>query len=96
MIQVLQLIRSVYPAMLIVAAAYRYGVEKYGDGTWQELTPTDHIEKALGNIERWRKGETKEDPVLVDACLRLMFAVSLAITQGIVPQKYVKEKTNEN
>jgi hypothetical protein len=95
MIPIIRLIRAIYPAMLILAAAYRYGVEKYGDGTWQDAIPSDHIEKALGNIERWRKGDTGDDPVLVDACLRLMFAVSVAVTNGIVPNQYIKETNNE-
>lgn len=90
MIQVLNFIRKLYPVILIIAAAYRYGVEKYGDGTWQDVPPSEHLEKAVNNIERWRKGEANDDPVLVDACLRLMFAVSQALTYGLLPSNYRK------
>jgi hypothetical protein len=90
MVKVIALVRVLYPAMLILAAAYRYGVEKHGDGTWKELTAAEHLEKAISDINAWRSGDATNKPVLVDVALRTLFALSIALTYGQTPTEYKK------
>jgi hypothetical protein len=79
-----------YPVVVILADAYQYGVEKYGDGTWKDMTASEHIDKAVAHMVAWKKGETKE-PVLIDAALRILFAASIAITYNMAPTTYEKQ-----
>lgn len=84
------MIRAVGPAFYLMAAAFKHGTEKYGDGTWRDQSPVAHLEAALKDIVAWRNGDVTS-PLLVDAALRVVFAVAVAISQGDAPKEYSKK-----
>jgi hypothetical protein len=94
MVQVLRFVRALYPVILIVAEAYRYGMTKHGDGTWKELSANEHMDKAVNHLVAWKEGAV-DKPVLIDAALRILFAASVAITENLSPTKYVKDEKEQ-
>jgi hypothetical protein len=90
---VVRLIMKVSAVMYMMADAFRYGASKYGDDTWKNLSANEHIEKGLEDISQWRAGN-KAHSVLIDACLRFLFAASVAVTNGEMSKSYVaKDET---
>lgn len=88
--QLWTMIRATGPVFYLMANAFAYGARKFGDGTWKQLSAGDHLESALNNIIAWKRGDTGQ-PVLVDAALRIVFAVAVAISQGQQPEEYKKQ-----
>lgn len=86
-----RLIKGLGPVCYLMADAFAYGARLYGNGTWREMSPGDHLEMAVLNIIDWKTGETAK-PVLVDALLRVAFAVYLAIQKGTHPAEYEKHE----
>lgn len=88
-IQLWAMIRACGPVFYLMASAFAYGARKFGDGTWKQFSAGEHLEMALNNIVSWKRGETGQ-PVLVDAALRIVFAVAQAINAKQQPEEYKK------
>ncbi len=88
-VSLLSMIRSIGPAFFLMASAFKYGAQKYGDGTWKDRSAGDHLEDAVKDIIAWKRGDITS-PLLVDAALHVVFAVAVAINQGQSPQEYKK------
>ena len=86
---ILTLIRATGPVVAMMASAYAYGAKKYGDGTWRNSSSADHLGVALQNIVDWKNGR-RDQPLLADAALRVVFAVAIAVQQGSHPSEYQK------
>lgn len=84
-----RLVKALGPVCYLMSDAFAYGARLYGDGTWRTLSAGEHIEIGVENIIRWQSGETAK-PVLVDALLRVAFAVYLAVQKGSQPAEYKK------
>jgi hypothetical protein len=94
--QILALLRSLLPAIQVVAEAFRFGVEKHGADTWKSTDPNDHVMKAFNAISQW--SSSNRYSALADAALRLLFALCLtAASQKYVPKvkPEVEEKVEE-
>lgn len=76
LLQILALLRSLLPAIQIVAEAFRFGMEKHGADTWKETDPRVHVQKAFNAIANW-SGSNRYSS-LADAALRLLFALCLS------------------
>lgn len=77
---ILVIIRACLPAMYVLADAFRFGVNKHGDGTWKDISPVDHVGKAMSKIGEWMV--TKNYNLLADAGLRILFALSKCATSA--------------
>jgi hypothetical protein len=75
-IQILTLLRSLLPAIQVVAEAFRFGMEKHGPDTWKDTDPNQHVQKAFNAIANWTS--TNRYSALADAALRLLFALCLS------------------
>lgn len=84
-----RMISALGPVIYLMADAFRYGATKFGDGTWRTTSSAEHIDAALRNIVAWKNGDTTQ-PQLVDATLRMAFALAQAISGGTTPKEYVK------
>lgn len=76
-----KMIASVRPAFVLMASAFAYGVQKYGDGSWKNENAGEHIDKAIREIADWRHS-LKDWHALVDAALRLAFAIAKIVPEG--------------
>jgi hypothetical protein len=76
--QIVALIRSILPAMQIVAEAFRFGVDKHGSDSWKNLSASEHVQKAMEAISQ-SSTSTRRCSLLADAALRLLFALCLSI-----------------
>lgn len=90
MMQLIQVLRTFYPLLILVAQAYAYGMKKYGDGEWKKKDVSFHLEKATKHMVAWKRNDAKPI-ILVDACLRLMFAAYIALA-GTDPEEYLEAK----
>jgi len=78
--QIIALIRSLLPAMQIVAEAFRFGVQKHGPDTWKNLSAAEHVHKAGESVSQSMSATgAQRCSALADAALRLLFAVCLTI-----------------
>jgi hypothetical protein len=84
------MIRAVGPAFFLMASAFRYGAQKYGDGTWRNVPAGDHLEAAVKDIVGWKQGDVTS-PLLVDAAMHVVFAVAVAMAAGKSPEEYTKQ-----
>ncbi len=75
---VLTFLKSVAPAIYVLADAFRYGVNKHGDGTWRDQSPGQHVNKAIERIQAWTTD--RQYSTLADAGLRIVFALSQVAT----------------
>lgn len=89
---ILPLLRSLAPALLVLAHAFRYGMQKHGDGTWKNRTAEFHVGKAMSSIGQWF-----ESPMsyyhLANAGLRLMFALTLVGIKEYEPKEKPANET---
>ena len=88
---IIAFIRALGPTVYLLAAAYRYGRQKYGDGSWKTQSTLEHIDRANEDLLEWKSGTNTEKPYLIDAALRLAFAVSTAVASGVCPGVYPKK-----
>jgi hypothetical protein len=89
LVALVPLLKSCYPALLLVASAFRHGVKKNGSETWKSQSATYHVSKASSAIAQWI-GDPSRHSLLADAGLRLLFAISIVATSTVYEPK-VKE-----
>ncbi len=73
-----------------MANAFAYGAKKYGDGTWRSVPAAEHLNMAMSDIIDWKAG-IQGKPLLIDAALHVVFAVSIAISRSSSPSEYQKK-----
>lgn len=83
------MIKALGPVCYLMADAFKYGVSKWGEGTWREQDADEHLAIAVNDIFAFRRGGT-DRPYLVDAALRVAFAVAVAIDKKQQPAEYKK------
>jgi hypothetical protein len=88
--QILTLIRSLGPAIYVVADAFQYGMQKHGSDGWKMRSPGWHLHKATMSINEWFLDRTKYS-LLADAGLRVLFALAQCATS----KKYCKHREPE-
>ncbi len=93
MLNILTLIRSLMPAFVILAEAFRYGMARHGGETWKDKSAAHHANKALSALSEWL-GSPRQYSLLADAALRLLFALCLSATERVYrpKEKPVEEK----
>ena len=73
---------SIDPLVMIeIARVQQHGDDKYGPDNWRRLPERDHINHALQHIYADAAGDT-QDPHLVHALVRLMFALAVRLRPG--------------
>lgn len=90
LVSLLALVRALGPAIYLVAAAYRFGCKKHGDGTWRQITPHEHITRAASDLQTVTSegGKSQGGMLLINTILRLSFAATLLISNGLIPKRY--------
>ena len=83
------MVKALGPACYLMAAAFAYGAKKWGEGSWREQDANDHLSIAVADIMAFRRGGI-DRPYLVDAALRVAFAVAVAVERKQQPAEYKK------
>lgn len=91
---IIALVRSLFPAFLVVAEAFKWGMQKHGGDTWKGTSPHEHVSKAIEKIGAWMT--ERRASLLADAGLRLLFALCLVIGSPSRAKYVPKEKATES
>ena len=75
-------------ALRLLAQCCGFGARKYGSGNWKKIPIESQIAHALNHLNEFRLGDRSE-PHLVNAAVRVMFALELAVEQGAQEQRYI-------
>lgn len=91
-VTILPVIRAAMPALVIVAGAFKYGLQRHGGETWKDKSPMHHAMKAKISLSEWLVEPSKYSR-LADAALRLLFALCLVATEpSYVPKAEATEE----
>lgn len=83
-IAIVNLIRSLGPAVFVVADAFRYGMQKHGGETWKSVSVETHLQRAGEEVFAWFANRTNYS-LLASASLRILFALAKCATS----KKYI-------
>lgn len=75
-------------ALRLLAQCCGFGSRKYGSGNWKKISIESQISHAMNHLNEYRLGDRSE-PHLVNAAVRVMFALELAVDQGDQAARYV-------
>lgn len=95
-VSILTLLKSVTPALIIIAHAFRYGMSKHSGVSWKSQSAKHHVGKATTAIGDW-VANPKAYSLLADAGLRLLFALCLSakITKYVPKEQSVAKESAE-
>lgn len=75
-------------ALRLLAQCCGFGSRKYGPGNWKKIPIESQIAHAMNHLNEFRLGDRSE-PHLVNAAVRVMFALELAVEQELQEPRYV-------
>ncbi len=75
-------------ALRLLAQCCGFGSRKYGPGNWKKISIDSQIAHAMNHLNEFRAGDRSE-PHLVNAAVRVMFALELAVEQGLQVPRYI-------
>jgi hypothetical protein len=75
-------------ALRLLAQCCGFGSRKYGPGNWKKISIESQIAHAMNHLNEFRLGDRSE-PHLVNAAVRVMFALELAVEQGAQEPRYI-------
>lgn len=75
-------------ALRLLAQCCGFGSRKYGPGNWKKIPIESQIAHAMNHLNEFRLGDRSE-PHLVNAAVRVMFALELAVEQGVQEPRYL-------
>lgn len=75
-------------ALRLLAQCCGFGSRKYGPGNWKKISIESQIAHAMNHLNEFRLGDRSE-PHLVNAAVRVMFALELAVEQGAQEPRYL-------
>lgn len=75
-------------ALRLLAQCCGFGSRKYGPGNWKKIPIESQIAHAMNHLNEFRLGDRSE-PHLVNAAVRVMFALELAVEQGAQEARYL-------
>jgi hypothetical protein len=75
-------------ALRLLAQCCGFGSRKYGPGNWKKIPIESQIAHAMNHLNEFRLGDRSE-PHLVNAAVRVMFALELAVENGLQGARYV-------
>ena len=75
-------------ALRLLAQCCGFGSRKYGPGNWKKIPIESQIAHAMNHLNEFRLGDRSE-PHLVNAAVRVMFALELAVEQGAQELRYL-------
>jgi hypothetical protein len=75
-------------ALRLLAQCCGFGSRKYGPGNWKKIPIESQIAHAMNHLNEFRLGDRSE-PHLVNAAVRVMFALELAVEQAAQEPRYL-------
>lgn len=84
-------------SMKLIAQCLGVGAHRHGEENWRNIPISDHINHAFNHLNEFRLGATDE-PHIVNAAVRTIFALSLAVAEGKQGTTYVHpsaQQTND-
>lgn len=75
-------------ALRLLAQCCGFGSRKYGPGNWKKISIESQIAHAMNHLNEFRLGDRSE-PHLVNAAVRVMFALELAVEQAAQEPRYL-------
>ena len=75
-------------SLKLIAQCLGYGALKHGEGNWLNISIDDHVNHALNHLNEFRLG-ADDEPHVVNAAVRTIFALTLAIQAKKQAKDYV-------